>query len=169
MLPGPAEYVGEAFKHRSMRVEIDELQSEIGSLKHGDQESDDDDYISVDSVDIEIDNLKDRIKELQRYEGTGPDGTGWDSNITNAMDLKLAIITICSCWTSRIRTLRWTTPAIPLFSELISHLQSLSTLEEPELDVSACDEDYFIQGNPPSESIHPPGELLFRWSVKVIS
>ena len=85
----------------------------------------------------------DTIKAIKSSRRIGPDGTGFDGNITNPEEFRQALIDIAHSWT-RIRSLHWETAGVPLLTEIIEHVKSLGTLDSLSICVAACEERYYL-------------------------
>jgi hypothetical protein len=81
-----------------------------------------------------------RIKSSRRI---GPDGAGFDENITNPEEFKQALLDIAYSW-RRIRFLHWKTWELPLLTEIIDHVESLGTLDSLSICVAACEERFYL-------------------------
>jgi len=99
---------------------------------------------------------KDSKREFWRNRFKGPDGHGYDTNIKNPQDLKLALVEIFQSFT-KLRKLHWGTESLPLFSSIIKHLEQLDSLQVLTINPAACEEDYFLP-SPPEGKLNPPSE-----------
>ena len=88
-------------------------------------------------------NDKYTIKQIKDSLRIGPDGTGFDENITNPEEFKQALLDIAHSWT-RIKSLHWVTGEVPLLTEIIDHVESLGTLDSLSICVAACEERYYL-------------------------
>lgn len=83
------------------------------------------------------------IKAIKRSRRIGPDGSGFDENITSPEEFRQALVDIVHSWT-RIRSLHWETEGVPLLTEIIEHVESLGTLDSLSICIAACEERYYL-------------------------
>jgi len=96
---------------------------------------------------------------LNRYSPTGPDGKGFDANITSPEDFQLALEEIFASLT-KLRELQWNRDEVAFSSSIITQLEAYNTLDVLYVAFSACEEDFFIPPESlPSKGLPRPSEF----------
>jgi len=100
----------------------------------------------------------DKEWQLDSYSTTGPDGKGFDANITSPKDFKLALEEIFASLT-KLRELHWRSEVLSFYSSVIDQLEASNTLDVLYVAFSACEEDYLIPPDSmPSEGLPEPSK-----------